>query len=321
MNYHVTRSTNAIAALLSLLLLAGTLPVQAAGTPETPENGHDHAEEGQRPGDDHDDHKDHEEADHPEEAADTHAKDEHGHEGEHEGEETLGARLDGTKRDEADIVVKPLALSPLPTIFKAPGEVRANHYRSSVVTPRIAAIVNKRHAVLGQSVKKGQPLAELFSVEVAEAQGDFLMAEQEWRRVAKLGKEVVSEKRHTETLLSRQRAKAKLKTYGLTDDQVASLARGRMEQKLGYFSLLAMEAGIVAKDHFQLGEMIEPGRLFSRSSMNPSCGSRRSSRPNRRDRLSPATRPQFTTHLESVRQQSCKSTGKWTRSLERSVFV
>ena len=63
----------------------------------------------------------------------------------------------------------------------------------------------------------------------------------------KLGKEVVSEKRHTETLLSRQRAKAKLKTYGLTDDQVASLARGRMEQKLGYFSLLAMEAGIVGR--------------------------------------------------------------------------
>ncbi len=72
---------------------------------------------------------------------------------------------------QAGIVAIELAPQSAPQWLNAPGEVKANDYRSVQVTTRVPAQVVRRHARLGDQVKAGQALATLTSTEVAEAQG------------------------------------------------------------------------------------------------------------------------------------------------------
>jgi RND family efflux transporter MFP subunit len=59
---------------------------------------------------------------------------------------------------------------------QVPGIVMANAYREVKVTPILGGIVTQVYAELGAAVKRGTPLATLFSAELAEAQTKFLAA-------------------------------------------------------------------------------------------------------------------------------------------------
>ncbi len=96
----------------------------------------------------------------------------------------------------AGIVVKPLVPRIQTRQIYAPGEILANGYTSSLVSPRVDSVVVRRNAGLGDRVKKGQPLVTLFSETVAEAQAAFRVADSEWRRVKKLGRKSIGEKRY-----------------------------------------------------------------------------------------------------------------------------
>lgn len=145
----------------------------------------------------------------------------------------------------------------------APGEVAVNLYRSAQVTPRITAQVVERHVQLGQVVKQGDPLVTLSSVAMAEAQGELLVADREWSRVQKLGRQVVSESRFIEAQVKRQQAYAKVLAYGMTPSHVERLlAQGDASKATGEFALLAPQDGLVHDDDFILGELIEPGRVL-----------------------------------------------------------
>ncbi|MBA1446686.1 MAG: efflux RND transporter periplasmic adaptor subunit [Gammaproteobacteria bacterium] len=156
-----------------------------------------------------------------------------------------------------------LTLRPIPTEIEAPGEILLNAYASSQVTPRIKAQVIKRHIRLGNPVSVGEPLVTLSSVAMAEGQGALLVAAQEWRRVKKLGKKVVSERRYLEAQVAFQQARAKLLAYGLTTGQTDRLVTGdAIRQADGRFTLLSPQAGTVIRDDFIIGQMIEPGELL-----------------------------------------------------------
>ena len=101
---------------------------------------------------------------------DEHAGEE-GEEGHAEGEAEAEAKpLTPEQMQEAGIVVEPVALTSLPKLFRAPGEVRLNNYTSSIISPRISGTVIQRHVTLGAVVKKNDPLLRMFSVTMAEAQ-------------------------------------------------------------------------------------------------------------------------------------------------------
>jgi cobalt-zinc-cadmium efflux system membrane fusion protein len=156
--------------------------------------------------------------------------------------------------------VEPRALTDAVT---APGEVRMNAYASAQVTPRIGAQVVARHARLGDTIKEGQPLVALSSVEMAEAQGALIEADREWQRVRKLGREVVSDKRYIAAQVARQQADATARAYGMTGKQIERLlAGGDASRATGAFDLLSPQAGPVVRDAFVLGEVIEPGRVL-----------------------------------------------------------
>lgn len=181
----------------------------------------------------------------------------------HEAEDGGPIEMTLDERASAGIVVDVASIRSLNETVTLPGEVVVNAYRSSRVTPRITAQVAARHVRLGDEVEPGQRLVTLSSVEMAEAQGALIVADQEWRRVSALGKDTVSERRYTETQVAQQQALAKVLAYGMTEAQATALMRtGNAARAAGTFDLLAPQAGIVLQDDFIVGELIEPGRVL-----------------------------------------------------------
>lgn len=192
--------------------------------------------------------------------ADTHTEHDSNREREHEAETGL-VKLSMEQMQAAGVVVSPLQPQLIADTLRAPGEVALNDYRTVKVTPRIEAQVVTRHAKLGDVVEKDQPLITLSSVEMADAQGNLLVANQEWLRVKKLGREVVSQRRYTEAQVAWEQAQARVQAYGMTTQQInALLANNKNVQANGTFQLLAPQAGRVLHDAFIVGERIEPGR-------------------------------------------------------------
>ena len=187
-------------------------------------------------------------------------EDGHGH-GEHEEENVV--QLDRPQMEAAGIQVMPLEPKPLPEEIEAPGEVQLDLYATSQVTPRIEAQVVVRQARLGDRVKKGQPLVTLSSAEMAEAQGVFIIAAQDWQRVRRLTKEMLSEQSRLESRVAFQQAWAKLLAYGMTAEQIQALARNDdVTRADGSFQLLSPQDGTIIRDHFVVGQMVEPGDLL-----------------------------------------------------------
>lgn len=170
--------------------------------------------------------------------------------------------LDAAAIKEAGISVSNAAVRTLTDQVRAPGEVRVDAYSTALVSPRVASQVVARKVKLGDVVKADQPLVVLSSVDVAETQGQLIVASQDWSRVASLGAQAVSARRYNEALVQRDQARAKLKAYGLSDGQINRLVKRGSSAADGSFELLAPQAGRVTTDDFMVGERIEPGRAL-----------------------------------------------------------
>ena len=162
----------------------------------------------------------------------------------------------------AGVEVSVLQLQEVADVVTAPGEVQLDAYRTVKITPRIAAQVVARHARLGDEVRTGQPLVTLSSVEMAEAQGQLLVAAREWERVRKLGRKVVSERRYTQARVEYEQALARVKAYGMTDSEIRDLLAGRGDGPDGTFKLLSPLDGRVLRDDFIVGQRVEPGDVL-----------------------------------------------------------
>jgi len=171
--------------------------------------------------------------------------------------------MDAAARRNAGVETAAVIRTSLRNEVRAPGEVRANAYATSNVTPRIQVQIVRRHAKLGDRVTNGARLVTLSSVEMAQAQGELLVADREWRRVEKLGPKAVSERRYVEAQVMRQQAEGKVLAFGLTPEQVTALLKQSDASKAtGAFDLLAAQDGTVISDDFIVGEVVEPGRML-----------------------------------------------------------
>ena len=70
----------------------------------------------------------------------------------------------------AGIVLAPVSAGRDTSTLRLPGVVEPNAYKQVAVTPLVGGRVTRVLAELGQSVRRGQPLAEIFSPELAEAE-------------------------------------------------------------------------------------------------------------------------------------------------------
>lgn len=184
-------------------------------------------------------------------------------EGEAHDSEAKVVVLKPAQRNEAGIAVEVVRPGPLPKLFRAPGEVRANDYSTISVTARHQAIVAERKAKLGDKVTKGQPLIGLFSADMAEAQTAYVLAVQEYRRVRQLGRDVVAARRFSEAEAKQRETRAKLETFGLAASQIdATATNGRSNHPPGQFDIVAPIAGTIISDDFRLGMVVEPGKVL-----------------------------------------------------------
>jgi len=148
---------------------------------------------------------------------------------------------------------------------QVPGEVMLDLYRTSLITPRISAQVVSRHVRLGDSVTLYQPLVTLSSVEMAEAQGNLIVANREWQRVSNLGKDIVSERRFIEAQVAAQQAKSRVEAFGMTLPQIVQMMNGNNDTPAnGTFTLLSPQDGTIVGEEFIVGEFVEQGKsLFT----------------------------------------------------------
>lgn len=182
-----------------------------------------------------------------------HADEEEGHA---EEDATTPVKMEAAALKAAGIRLQRLKPASPGEQLRAPGEVIDNAYGTTLITPRVEALVVRRHAKLGDEVPAGAPLVTLASVDVSDAQADLRIAEQEWRRVSALGREAVAGRRITEAKVAVDRARAKARAYGLPGTATGSAN--------GEFTLTAPQAGRITEDDFVVGERFEPGRTLFR---------------------------------------------------------
>ena len=79
--------------------------------------------------------------------------------------------------ERAGIVVAPVTSGRAGMDLRLPGVVEPNAYRQVVVTPLVAGRITKVGPALGDRVRRGQTLAEIYSPALAEAQTRFVSAQ------------------------------------------------------------------------------------------------------------------------------------------------
>ncbi len=126
--------------------------------------------------------------------------------------------------------------------IRAPGVVEPNAYQQVVVTPVVGGRVTRVTAELGQQVRRGQTLAQIFSPELADAQTRYIAAraqlgahEQELARTEKLveigaASRQELERIHAEHIARRadvESAASRLQLLGLSADAIEVLGPGK----------------------------------------------------------------------------------------------
>ena len=150
------------------------------------------------------------------------------------------------------------------------GEVQFDERRVTHVTTQTEGIIRKVHVMLGDTVEPGQPLIELESVAVGDAEATYLeargilkLARRNHDRVDALRKEAISSEK--ELLLARQKLDAaqsrtngafgKLVRLGMTPSSARALTRAKSRGRL---VLRAPAAGTVLEMHAVAGEIARP---------------------------------------------------------------
>jgi cobalt-zinc-cadmium efflux system membrane fusion protein len=142
----------------------------------------------------------------------------------------------------AGIVLAPVSVGRDRATLRLPGVVQPNAYKQVAVTPLVGGRVTRVMAELGQSVRSGQPVAEIFSPELADAETRFVSAraeldahERELQRTEKLV-EIGSASRqelerlhaeHTAKVTMVESARSRLELLGLSRSAIDTLGPGK----------------------------------------------------------------------------------------------
>ena len=117
----------------------------------------------------------------------------------------------------------------------------------SKIRPRFDTLVERVRAELGQKVKKGDPLVDLFSTDLAAAKNDFQTAYVQWQhdlRLLKMREKLYAEKAISQQVLvdsqndeSKSRlayttAKEKLLVFGVPEEQIDPLLNNLGDQSV-----------------------------------------------------------------------------------------
>jgi cobalt-zinc-cadmium efflux system membrane fusion protein len=166
----------------------------------------------------------------------------------------------------AGIVIETAGPAKMKKVLELPGELILNPDKETHILPRFDGIVTKVQANLGDEVQKGQALATLESMQLAEEKSEYVEAlyEHEFSKKAYEREEVLWNKKITseqdylakkheydEAKLRLQTAIQKLKSIGISSEQVES------SQNLSIHTIRAPIKGSVIEKDVASGEAVQ----------------------------------------------------------------
>lgn len=163
------------------------------------------------------------------------------------------------------------------TQIRVPGTVQPNAYKEVRVTPLSGGTVRRVLAEIGQAVKRGQPLAEIFSQDLAEAQtalhnfaAEFEVEHKKLLRVQELIKLGAASREELEAVEAAHRihathideARQRLLYLGLTEQQVDEVAKGGTVSSV--LTISAPSDGVILSRSVNPGQVVAAGQeLFT----------------------------------------------------------
>ncbi len=160
----------------------------------------------------------------------------------------------------------------IPVEIELTGEIRFDEKRIAHLGPRIGGVIARVLVDLGMSVEVGQVLLEIESVELAEAEAEFLsaLAEQDLARAAFERKEELhssritsereyleAEKRFAAGKIHANSARQRLLRFGLEEPEITALETYGVERATGRLAVRAPFAGEILRLHAVRGETVE----------------------------------------------------------------
>ena len=155
--------------------------------------------------------------------------------------------------------------------LRIPAVVQPNAYRAVIVTPVVSGRITRVLVELGQNVRRGQTLAEIYSPELADTQTQYISAraeldahEQELRRTEKLvelgsASRQELEKIHAEHTAAEsmlQSRRSRLMLLGMTESQVTRLSSS--SQVASTVSVPAPIDGVITVRSANIGLNVDP---------------------------------------------------------------
>jgi membrane fusion protein, heavy metal efflux system len=179
--------------------------------------------------------------------------------------------------ERAGIVLAPVTSGTEASSLRVPGLVEANAYKQVAVTPLVGGRVVRVLAELGQPVRRGQAMAEIFSPELADAETRYVSAraeleahERELERAEKLVQIGAASRQELERLHAEHTAKStavasarsRLELLGLSPASIESLEHGK--DVAAITTVPAPIAGVVTERSVNAGVNVESSaRLFT----------------------------------------------------------
>lgn len=211
-----------------------------------------------------DDHQEHEGEDEHEEHEEHEIEDiDHaGHEGEEEHKEEEHKEEEGVlhltpeQQSMIDLEVTELKQEYVANTQNIYGEVVNNRYKTSIISAQSDVKVIRRHAVLGDHVKKGDPLVTLFSDELADRFTELRNNAKEWELVKSMGKSLSGKQRYSRAEANFRQSVTKVIAFGLSTDEIEAQVNKPNKNPLGQFILKAPHSGIIQQDNFLIGQTV-----------------------------------------------------------------
>ena len=149
---------------------------------------------------------------------------------------------------------------PLEIAIKLTGEIKLDESKVVHLNPRVDGIIRKIGVGLGQRVVAGQPLVELESSDLGDAESAYLEAlatvrltQRRYEREAELRKQQISSEQeffaarqeHEAAEIRQRSAREKLVRLGVAETEVAALDQHPLDSSLGRLVVRAPSAGTV----------------------------------------------------------------------------
>lgn len=165
--------------------------------------------------------------------------------------------LDATRRQLIGVRTASVELAPFTRTIRAVGRVSYDETRLRHVHTKIDGYVEHLFAnATGESVRRGQPLLEIYSPELLASQQEFLVALAARNRMGGSGLSSVAG--YGQDLV--ESARRRLQLFDMTDAQIAQVEQTGTPQRT--VTVYAHESGVVMMRNVTEGERIEAGKTL-----------------------------------------------------------